>query len=195
MAMLCRDLCRDLLPPAEYFDYGLWIPAGRYRADSDIEEPSDDEVTGSVEKTQEEPIPTGPVLKPNEVESMMKEITGSTSGCTPEQAADVARRLGGAPSLAEIQELKARKGQNISAKDIEEWMKTCGHNDTVDNLVKFFEHYDKSHSGKLTRNQLSHLLRTYGEPLTDAEFNAILADMGMTGDQIDYRAFVAQLLN
>lgn len=199
MALLCKDVCRDLLPPQEYFDYGLWMPADNYRPESDESSSSassDDEnakvasQAAEVDKANQAAI----AAVKSEFSKKFDSVAGGSKTVTAEQAGYVARLLGFAPSQEEIRQLKA-KSSALSQQDVSEWLKVVAHaDDNVDNLIKFFQYYDPKNTGTVTRQQMSNLLRTYGEPLTEAEVNGILSDFGISGEHINYREFVDRLL-
>eukprot|EP01057_Protomagalhaensia_wolfi_P001022 Protomagalhaensia_wolfi_Nauph_80__1021@NODE_1591_length_1453_cov_1942_631542_g138_i2_p1_GENE_NODE_1591_length_1453_cov_1942_631542_g138_i2NODE_1591_length_1453_cov_1942_631542_g138_i2_p1_ORF_typecomplete_len208_score46_18EFhand_7/PF13499_6/1_1EFhand_7/PF13499_6/7_8e10EFhand_11/PF08976_11/4_7e02EFhand_11/PF08976_11/2_5e08EFhand_8/PF13833_6/4_8EFhand_8/PF13833_6/0_00094EFhand_6/PF13405_6/4e03EFhand_6/PF13405_6/0_00033EFhand_6/PF13405_6/2_6e03EFhand_9/PF14658_6/6_8e03EFhand_9/PF14658_6/0_0075EFhand len=203
MALICRDVCRECVPESEFFEYGLWMPADKYRPDSDDEPESgsDDESGTSVGE------PSGPSKEAQERERAIQEaaksklnqefekVSGGKTQVSAAEAGDVARRLGLAPSQEEIRMLREAKGDSLTQQDVQEWFKTISHaEDDVDHLIVFFQYYDINKSGKLSRTQIKNLLRSYGEPLTDQEIDAILSELGMTGEQIDYAEFVRQLL-
>eukprot|EP01053_Blabericola_migrator_P001659 Blabericola_migrator_1__1658@NODE_1445_length_4532_cov_230_960806_g958_i0_p3_GENE_NODE_1445_length_4532_cov_230_960806_g958_i0NODE_1445_length_4532_cov_230_960806_g958_i0_p3_ORF_typecomplete_len205_score31_22EFhand_7/PF13499_6/6_7e03EFhand_7/PF13499_6/32EFhand_7/PF13499_6/8_2e10EFhand_11/PF08976_11/2_4e03EFhand_11/PF08976_11/1e07EFhand_8/PF13833_6/1_5e02EFhand_8/PF13833_6/1_5e02EFhand_8/PF13833_6/0_00028EFhand_6/PF13405_6/0_00031EFhand_9/PF14658_6/0_0056DUF5580/PF17743_1/0_034HTH_12/PF08461_10/0 len=204
MALICRDVCRECIPEQEFFEYGLWMPADKYRPDSDIEESSGDESgssspsvdTAGLEKEKKAAEEAKFQAIKGEMTKKFDTVAKGKSSVSAAEAGDVARLLGYAPSLEEIRALRETKGDNLSLADIEAWVKTIGHgDDNVDNLIVFFQYYDTTKSGKLSRTQIKNLLRSYGEPLSDQEIDTILSELGMTGDAIDYKEFVTKLLN
>eukprot|EP01054_Gregarina_sp_Poly1_P006918 Gregarina_sp_Poly_1__6917@NODE_3755_length_895_cov_496_361111_g2410_i0_p1_GENE_NODE_3755_length_895_cov_496_361111_g2410_i0NODE_3755_length_895_cov_496_361111_g2410_i0_p1_ORF_typecomplete_len203_score34_17EFhand_7/PF13499_6/76EFhand_7/PF13499_6/8e11EFhand_11/PF08976_11/1_6e08EFhand_6/PF13405_6/1_3e06EFhand_6/PF13405_6/6_2e03EFhand_8/PF13833_6/6e02EFhand_8/PF13833_6/1_5EFhand_8/PF13833_6/0_0016EFhand_1/PF00036_32/0_013EFhand_1/PF00036_32/1_8e02SPARC_Ca_bdg/PF10591_9/5_6e03SPARC_Ca_bdg/PF10591_9/0 len=201
MALICKDVCRECLPGQEYFEYGLWMPADKYRPDSDDEASSEDQ-SGSSESSSgvdAKKLEAENAAKVNQAKSKLNDnfnkVSGGGSNVTAAQAGDVARLLGFAPSQEEIRQLKEAKGDSVTQSDVEAWLVTIAHaDDSVDHLVSFFQYYDTNKNGKLSKSQIKNLLRSYGEPLTDAEIDAILSEFGMTGESIDYREFVTKLL-
>lgn len=202
MALICKDICQDCVPGQEFFEYGLWMPANKYRPDSDDSSDGESESGGShSSSSQSDDKGKKPQEDPHldEALSKLKEsyatVAKGKSSVTAAEAGQVARLLNLAPSQEEIRQLKEAKGDNVTQADIEAWLKEIAHGeDDVEHLIKFFQYYDLQKTGKLSKTQIKNLLRSYGEPLTDAEIDAILSEFGMTGDSIDYKEFVTKLL-
>eukprot|EP01055_Gregarina_sp_Pseudo9_P005375 Gregarina_sp_Pseudo_9__5374@NODE_64_length_4638_cov_86_865188_g59_i0_p1_GENE_NODE_64_length_4638_cov_86_865188_g59_i0NODE_64_length_4638_cov_86_865188_g59_i0_p1_ORF_typecomplete_len309_score32_98FH2/PF02181_23/0_046_NODE_64_length_4638_cov_86_865188_g59_i035384464 len=151
MALICKDICRDCVPGQEYFEYGLWMPADKYRPDSDDEPSSEgDSSSGSgsgVSDTDNKNLDQANAAKVSEVKSKLNDnfgkVSGGSSTVTAAKAGDVARLLGFAPSQEEIRALKEAKGDSVSQADVEAWLLTVAHaDDNVDHLVAFFQYYD-----------------------------------------------------
>ncbi|XP_076456674.1 neo-calmodulin-like [Babylonia areolata] len=62
-------------------------------------------------------------------------------------------------------------------------------------LESAFRHFDKDHSGKLSRDELRHFLTSnVGEPLTEEEFTDVIKDMDQDGDgMVDLTEFCDML--
>ncbi|KAL8578433.1 hypothetical protein ACOMHN_014932 [Nucella lapillus] len=89
-----------------------------------------------------------------EVLNMMKEIDSNDSG------------------FIELNEYLEVMAERLGALDYEKQQ-----------MKAAFQHFDKDHSGKLSRGELQRLLTSnFGDPLTQQEFNDVIRDMDRDGD-------------
>ena len=66
-------------------------------------------------------------------------------------------------------------------------------NDTPELLAELFGCYDRKNTGKVPLRVARNILQNCGEVLTNDEMNAVLAEVGASTDEIDYKAFCARL--
>lgn len=177
MAALCGGFARDFLPAQEYFDYGLWVPADKYRPLSDSSSVESSDVSTDAGKGPAmRPMPVAPEVIPDktkqELEEKFKQAGNGASALSPDQACTLARRLGYAPSNADIEALGGKK---MSMAEVEAWLPKVMHTeDTPDLLCQICEYYDVGHTGTLRKVVLCNILKNFGEPLSDAEIEKIL---------------------
>ncbi|CBZ53155.1 putative myosin light chain TgMLC1 [Neospora caninum Liverpool] len=106
----------------------------------------------------------------------------------------LARQLGLAPSYGDKKEFEKNSGDSLDYTSFQKFVGASTHpEDNIEDLVEAFAYFDTSKHGYLTRKQMGNILMTYGEPLTEAEFNALAAEF-FTSDQIDYRKFCEAML-
>eukprot|EP01055_Gregarina_sp_Pseudo9_P005374 Gregarina_sp_Pseudo_9__5373@NODE_64_length_4638_cov_86_865188_g59_i0_p3_GENE_NODE_64_length_4638_cov_86_865188_g59_i0NODE_64_length_4638_cov_86_865188_g59_i0_p3_ORF_typecomplete_len198_score1_54EFhand_7/PF13499_6/3_3e02EFhand_7/PF13499_6/1_7e10EFhand_11/PF08976_11/4_7e03EFhand_11/PF08976_11/6_3e09EFhand_6/PF13405_6/2e03EFhand_6/PF13405_6/3_5e03EFhand_6/PF13405_6/9_3EFhand_6/PF13405_6/4_9e06EFhand_8/PF13833_6/0_2EFhand_8/PF13833_6/0_00055DUF5580/PF17743_1/0_012EFhand_9/PF14658_6/0_049YrzK/PF17449 len=197
MALICRDILRDLFHFSDHSEYGLWMPADEYREESpDRRRDSTSSSIHSLSSSSSAPR-ASPPPPPSRVQAAWKQVAGGKSTITGAQAGHVARLLDLAPSFGDIDQLRDAQGDSITFSELENWLTRIGHaEDTPEYLVTFFQHYDTTNSGFLTETQVRNLLRTYGEPLTEVEVEAIMRELKLErSSSINYHDFVARLLN
>jgi Ca2+-binding EF-hand superfamily protein len=122
-------------------------------------------------------------------------LSGSSKAITADQAGQLARELGLAPSQEDIERLKEAKGDDVSYEDFHSFLVKSTHpEDSEDLLVGFFEHFDLEKSGKLSKVVIRNLLANFGEPIHDDCIEAILGNVAGAEDPCDYRKLVRSLL-
>eukprot|EP00915_Cephaloidophora_sp_WS-2016_P000141 GHVH01000228.1.p1 GENE.GHVH01000228.1~~GHVH01000228.1.p1 ORF type:complete len:267 (+),score=58.63 GHVH01000228.1:150-950(+) len=126
---------------------------------------------------------------------VLRDITGGEDKADSTQAAQVARKMGFAPTAAETLRMHEMYGDTVDYDQILDFMTNhVEAGEPVDDLIQHFQHFDKERSGFLSRMHIKNLMTSYGEPLTDEEFNTLMEVCGITQDPVDYKAFVEELL-
>ncbi|CDI87493.1 hypothetical protein, conserved [Eimeria praecox] len=98
-----------------------------------------------------------------------------------------------APSLGEIEELKAVAGEYCDMPTFATFCKEVAHiNDCPKLLAELFGCYDPSCTGKVPSRVARNILQNCGEVLTKDEIDAVLEP---SADEIDYQAFCERLLS
>ncbi|CDJ32978.1 uncharacterized protein EMH_0049570 [Eimeria mitis] len=116
-----------------------------------------------------------------------KDVSGGGGLILTTKAGDLARRLGLAPSLGEIEELKAVAGEYCDMSTFATFCKEVAHsNDSPKLLAELFGCYDPSCTGKVPLRVVRNILQNCGEVLTNDEVDAILEE---STDEVDYGAF------
>ncbi|XP_026193457.1 myosin regulatory light chain, smooth muscle [Cyclospora cayetanensis] len=135
----------------------------------------------------------GKSISTKELIAAFKDVSGGGSLILTEEAGNLARRLGFAPSLKECLELKVVAGQYCDMSTFATFCKEVAHrDDTPELLAELFGCYDPSGSGKVSMRIAKNILQNCGETLSGDELNAVLGDLGFSGDEIDYKAFCAK---
>ncbi|CDI78304.1 Myosin light chain TgMLC1, related [Eimeria acervulina] len=121
-----------------------------------------------------------------------KDVSGGGGLILTTKAGDLARRLGLAPSLGEIEELKAVAGEYCDISTFATFCKGVAHcNDSPKLLAELFGCYDPSCTGKVPLRVVRNILQNCGEVLTNDEVNAVLE---ASTEEVDYKAFCERLL-
>lgn len=111
------------------------------------------------------------------------------------QAAVLARQLGMSPSYADMQKFEEKHGKQLDWPMFAKFRSTLLHpDDTVDNFVAAFAHFDPNKNGYLTRRQMRNILATFGEPLNEEEADLVLGQFCGGSGEVDYQAFCEKIL-
>jgi len=206
------NYCYGMLPPEEFFDYGLYYPDPVFRKESDASTISEDMIESDLDsqaaaeraaelaaeeerrRREEEANKNKPAA--SAIQKAFQAASGGQKTMSVEKAAMVARQLGAAPAEEDILELKATTGGSVKEEDLKLWIDEMAlkYNDSEEDLIRFFSHFDINASGTMSRGQIYNILGSFGEPLTRQEIDAILAEFNMGGDNINYVEFVHKLL-
>lgn len=193
--------CIEPFDDGEYFDYNIWIPADEYRPLTPTPSVSSaDSVTSEDELEEEKPVDLAGAfadkVDPKDVQARFKALAGGSSAMDTHKAFALARSVGLAPSREDERRLLEEHPKSVTFKELEEWLVSITHpEDDVESLCKFFYIYDKERKGKLSRQQMRHILSQIGDTLSLQEIDQLLTAAGQAGDQVDYRAVVTMLLN
>lgn len=132
---------------------------------------------------------------PDDCQSAFQQL--SDNNVLPAANIGQAARLAGAcPSMAEVEAFAKQAGGggcNFAAfKSFCD--KTVHKEDDKKDLAELFRSTDLADTGKVPAGALK-MLRKFGEPLTDAEYDAIIKDFSRPGsDEVDYAALLARIL-
>ncbi|KAL8429361.1 hypothetical protein Efla_001199 [Eimeria flavescens] len=101
-----------------------------------------------------------------------------------------------APSLKEIEELKAAAGEYCDMSTFATFCKEVTHSaDSPELLAELFECYDPEGTGRVPLRVFKSILRNCGEALSQEELDAVLAVLEGPGDEVDYKAFCTRLMS
>ncbi|KAL8275552.1 hypothetical protein Esti_000503 [Eimeria stiedai] len=130
------------------------------------------------------------IIDTRELIAAFKDVSGGGGLILTLQAGNLARRLGLAPSLKEIEELKVAAGEYCDMSTFATFCKEVTHeSDSPDLLAELFECYDRGNTGKVPLRVVKNVLQNCGEVLTSEEMDAVLAELGGPADEINYKAF------
>ncbi|KAL8453078.1 hypothetical protein Emag_002038 [Eimeria magna] len=105
-------------------------------------------------------------------------------------AAALCRRLGFAPSEAEVSSLQEETGDHVSLSAFGAFCRRVAHaEDDAHALASFFEPWDPSASGFITKRQLKHILTSFGDCLSPEEAQLALDLIAEPGDRVNYLNF------
>ncbi|KAL8269274.1 hypothetical protein Esti_006806 [Eimeria stiedai] len=106
------------------------------------------------------------------------------------EAATLCRRLGLAPSEAEIASLQEDTGDRVSLSAFGAFCRRAAHaEDDAQAVASLFEPWDPSVSGFVTKKQLKHILTSFGDCLTEEEVQFALDRLAGPGDRVNYFNF------
>lgn len=188
-AVQCFRACTA--PPVEYVEYFNFLPL--YRNPEELfwgEEEYAEEEEGVEERAV-------PVPKRSEIEERFLKESGGASTIPPEKATKIAHEMGFAPSRVDETALAQHKG-GITVSDFDSWLKSIQHpEDTPEYLKKFFQKFDTTGEGRLTRRQISVIFTSHGgaDKLTSAEVQALLTKVGRSKDaNVPYEELCKEVL-
>ncbi|KAH8740547.1 hypothetical protein FG386_002129 [Cryptosporidium ryanae] len=119
---------------------------------------------------------------------------GNGSTIQTSKIGEIVRRMGLAPSEAEIEQFVAVVGQQC---DLAKFVRFCDSivhpEDTYSNLVQFFKSYDSKSSGSITSQQLTSLLTNSGEVLSEKEIEMLLREFPASDGGFNYEKFLKEL--
>ncbi|PFH31489.1 hypothetical protein BESB_029240 [Besnoitia besnoiti] len=110
---------------------------------------------------------------------------------TAEKAAQAARKLGLAPSLADVETLhKNLTGAGVDPQTFAKFCHFCARSeDEGEQLATFFKAWDPTESGFISKAAAKNILRSFGEPLTEEEADFAIRVLADDADRINYREF------
>lgn len=135
-------------------------------------------------------------ISTKELIAAFKDVSAGKGLILTSKAGNLARRLGLAPSLKEIEELRTAAGEYCDIPTFSTFCKEVAHShDRPEALAELFACYDPEGTGRVPSRVARSILQNCGEVLTVDEMSAVLADWGVAGDMIDYNAFCSWLLS
>eukprot|EP01071_Lankesteria_metandrocarpae_P012748 Lankesteria_metandrocarpae@DN6226_c0_g1_i1.p1 len=190
--------CFSDCQPGEFLDYGLFIPGSEFRplpfSESSSENGdgySDDALSG--EAAAEAAVEA--IVKKSELEEKFDVVSGGEKYISFGDATALARELGFAPSLADMERVRQKNGDNIDMDLFKGLLKEYAHSeDTRDHLISVFRHYDSNGSGQLSKKQIRNLLSSFGEPLTEKEIDDLFSKLGVSSDPVNYEEVITRML-
>ncbi|KFG41103.1 putative myosin light chain MLC1 [Toxoplasma gondii p89] len=107
-----------------------------------------------------------------------------------------ARLAGASPSNGEVAEFAGKMSGGVDLAAFKTFCNATQHKDDDPNdLKELFKAADIGGSGKIGRSAMKNILQGFGEPLTDAEFEAIAKDfLRDNGENVDYAAMMAAII-
>ncbi|KAJ1608303.1 hypothetical protein OJ253_1988 [Cryptosporidium canis] len=116
-----------------------------------------------------------PSLKIEKIELSFKDAAGGGPSIQTSKIGEIVRRMGLAPSEAEIERFAAGVGSTCDLQSFTKFCESIVHpEDTYENLVQFFKSYDSKNTGSITNQQLTSLLTNTGEVLSEKEIEVLL---------------------
>ncbi|KAK7613018.1 hypothetical protein IWX49DRAFT_51713 [Phyllosticta citricarpa] len=115
---------------------------------------------------------------------------------TAEELGEVMRSLGQEPTEEELRDIVNELDVDTSGSiDFEEFLKMMAAKsksmDSEQELRQAFAVFDRDGTGTIDASELSHVLKSLGEKLSDAEIDEIIKQADLNGDgAIDYNEFV-----
>lgn len=127
-----------------------------------------------------------------------RDSDGELSG---KEISTVMRSIGYNPSQIEIQNLmnKADLNQDGSV-NFDEFCKLMvmqiADTETEEEIIDAFRAFDKEGNGKITVNELIHIMKNLGEPMAQEDIDDMISQSGADKDgNIDYQEFVHRIMN
>eukprot|EP00923_Selenidium_pygospionis_P049109 GHVN01084543.1.p1 GENE.GHVN01084543.1~~GHVN01084543.1.p1 ORF type:complete len:204 (-),score=34.91 GHVN01084543.1:563-1174(-) len=183
--------------PGWHLEYFHWIPGPTWYPEKDqryiyVEEDGSSDGTATPVQQPEEEAPQLEIEE-SQLQTVFEAVGAGRSAISPEEAGQVARELGFAPSEEDIENIRESVGENVNYEALQKFLQQVIHQeDSVEHLIKFFAHFDADNQGVLPKQAVSHLLTTFGEPLTPECVSTALKDQP---DPVPYRDFVQFLLD
>ncbi|CBZ55094.1 putative myosin light chain TgMLC1 [Neospora caninum Liverpool] len=109
----------------------------------------------------------------------------------------VAARLAGAsPSNGEVAEAAGKMSGGVDLAAFKTFCNNTQHkDDDLNDLKELFKAADIGGSGKIGKTAMKNMVQGYGEPLSDAEFEAAVKDfLRDNGENVDYATMLATIL-
>ena len=113
---------------------------------------------------------------------------------------EIMQKLGKYPTEEQLQRLIANVAKNDSKKisfdDFVDMMEQLNkENDPEVEILNSFQIFDVENSGLISNQDLFHIIRTFGETLTDKEIEEIISEADVDGDgYINYEEFVRMMI-
>ncbi len=110
------------------------------------------------------------------------------------------QKLGKYPTEEQLQRLIANvakyDSKKISFDDFVDMMEQLNkENDPEVEILNSFQIFDVENSGLISNQDLFHIIRTFGETLTDKEIEEIISEADVDGDgYINYEEFVRMMI-
>nr|CEL70975.1 TPA: Myosin light chain 3, related [Neospora caninum Liverpool] len=112
-----------------------------------------------------------------------------------DQAAEAARKLGLAPSLAEIESLRsAAENSRVDRAAFAAFCDSAAHEDEASQLASFFKVWDPKEKGTIPKGVAKNLLQSFGEPLTPEEADFAIHLLADDAETVNYRDFCEKLV-
>lgn len=109
-------------------------------------------------------------------------------------AAFLARKHCLAPSNEDLVRFLQKNGKSMNYQLFLNFLEQCTHpEDNAEYMFSFFEQYDATGSGFLTKKQLCNLLQTWGEVLSSQEIEAFLAEFEIDNN-VNYRELCKRIM-
>ena len=113
---------------------------------------------------------------------------------------EIMQKLGKYPTEEQLQRLIANvakyDSKKISFDDFVDMMEQLNkENDPEVEILNSFQIFDVENSGLISNQDLFHIIRTFGETLTDKEIEEIISEADVDGDgYINYEEFVRMMI-
>ncbi|KAH7647818.1 hypothetical protein FG379_000444 [Cryptosporidium bovis] len=129
----------------------------------------------------------------DKIEFAFRDAAGNGPTIQTSKVGEIVRRMGLAPSEAEIEQFMATVGQQC---DLAKFIRFCDSivhpEDTYDNLVQFFKSYDSKNSGSITSQQLKSLFTNSGEVLSEKEIEMLIREFPSSDGGFNYEQFLKE---
>ncbi|KAJ1609295.1 hypothetical protein OIY81_2404 [Cryptosporidium canis] len=130
------------------------------------------------------------------IEFSFRDAAGGGPSIQTSKIGEIVRRMGLAPSEAEIERFAAGVGSTCDLQSFTKFCESIVHpEDTYENLVQFFRSYDSKNTGSITNQQLTSLLTNTGEVLSEKEIEVLLKDFPSQDGGFNYENFLKELVN
>ena len=83
--------------------------------------------------------------------------------------------------------------ENINENNKENKNENNNNDNNLDDIIKAFAYFDINHDGKINVSDLSNILSSFGETMTEEEMNNIFKSAGIqleSNEEIDYMKFI-----
>ena len=119
---------------------------------------------------------------------------------TSQKIGELMRKLGKNPTQAQlaqiIENIAKTDSKQIGFDDFVELMEQKNkENDPEIEIINTFQIFDKDNNGLISNEEFFHIIRTFGETLTDEEIKEIITEADVDGDgYINYEEFVRMMM-
>ena len=119
---------------------------------------------------------------------------------TSQKIGELMRKLGKNPTQAQlaqiIENIAKPDSKQIGFDDFVELMEQKNReNDPEIEIINTFQIFDKDNNGLISNEEFFHIIRTFGETLTDEEIQEIITEADVDGDgYINYEEFVRMMM-
>ncbi|XP_053993260.1 uncharacterized protein LOC128884163 isoform X2 [Hylaeus volcanicus] len=198
-----------------YFDCNIWVPGDEYHEltssssgnSEEIDKESYEEYASednfseeSVEKQKYVEKPSlNEILRQKQCTKKLSEgfrnLCNESGKAKTSSLIKLAQKAGFAPSKKEENNFLETCGEKASYQEFTEWLLSIAHlEDSVNELSRFFKHFDHNKSGKLSRNQITFILKHLGDHLTNEEINFLLKSANQNSNEVDYSCLAKMIL-
>ncbi|PFH34124.1 putative myosin light chain MLC1 [Besnoitia besnoiti] len=109
---------------------------------------------------------------------------------------EAARLAGASPSNAEVSACAGQSGGGLDLAAFKAFCTKTKHgDDDLKDLKELFRGADMNDTGKLPKVAMKKMLQSFGEPLTDDEFEAVVKEFARDGgENVDYASMLARII-